>query len=64
MMHRFDYSQTFLRIMITSGISVSSRHMVLFKLVVSKCISDLGLPLGLSCFTDQHPVGNRDHVYI
>ena len=64
MTYRFDYIQTFLQIMETSSISASSRHMVLSKLVVSKRISDLELPLGSSCFTDQHPADNKDRAYI
>jgi DNA-binding transcriptional LysR family regulator len=51
MTYRFDYIQTFLQIMETSSISASSRRMVLSKLVVSKCIPDLELPIGSSCFT-------------
>ncbi len=51
MTYRFDYIQTFLQIMETSSISASSRHMVLSKLVVSKRITDLELPIGSSCFT-------------
>ncbi|MCK5715830.1 MAG: LysR family transcriptional regulator [Nitrosomonadaceae bacterium] len=64
MTYRFDYIQTFLQIMETSSISASSRRMVLSKLVVSKRITDLGPPIGLSCFTDQHPGDNRDRAYI
>jgi DNA-binding transcriptional LysR family regulator len=51
MTYRFDYIQTFLQIMETSSIGASSRRMVLSKLVVSKCIPDLELPIGSSCFT-------------
>jgi len=62
MTYRFDYIQTFLQIMETSSISASSRHMVLSKLVVSKRIADLELPIGSSCL--PHPADNRDRAYI
>ena len=64
MTYRFDYIQTFFQILETSSIGASSRHMVLSKLVVSKRITNLELPIGLSCFTDQHLANNRDRAYI